>query len=253
MHGNLARRTEAVHALLRGDPVPVDDATTLLDHPLRTRQTALVVWSPTESSRDVLVGLTKVASLAASTVDATLLTVPAGRAEIWCWLSTGQAPDIGTLTGALSESKRFPDARVAVGTTGSGLAGFRDSHREARAAQRLAASTAGSGRCTYYGDVELACLVAGDEAGTRALVARELGDLADPDPSLDRVRETLAAYLDLGASVEQAAARLFVHKNTIRYRLAQAEQLLGHPLTERRTEVGLALRCLPRYLCHPSS
>ena len=61
------------------------------------------------------------------------------------------------------------------------------------------------------------------------------------------MRETLSSYLDMVCNVEHTAAALFVHKNTIRYRLAQAEELVGHPLTERRTELGLALRCLERY------
>lgn len=73
----------------------------------------------------------------------------------------------------------------------------------------------------------------------------ELGDLAGPDPATARVRETVSTFLELGGSVERTAAAMFVHKNTIRYRLAQAEELLGHPLSERRTEVAVALRCLP--------
>ena len=95
--------------------------------------------------------------------------------------------------------------------------------------------------------MELAALVAGNEAGARRLVERELGGLADPDPALDRLRETVAAFLAHGASVELAAAELFVHKNTVRYRVARAEELLGHPLSQRRTEVAVALACLERF------
>ena len=33
----------------------------------------------------------------------------------------------------------------------------------------------------------------------------------------------------------------------MRYRVAQAEDLLGHPLSQRRTEVAVALACLERF------
>jgi len=100
---------------------------------------------------------------------------------------------------------------------------------------------------TAYADVELVALVGGNEPAVRALVARELGALAGDEKGLDRVRETVAAYLAHGGSVEATASTLIVHKNTIRYRLAQAEELVGHPLSERRTELALALRCLEAY------
>jgi DNA-binding PucR family transcriptional regulator len=55
------------------------------------------------------------------------------------------------------------------------------------------------------------------------------------------VRETVLAHLTT-LNVEATADRLFVHKNTVRYRIAKAEELLGHPLSERSTQVELALR-----------
>lgn len=51
----------------------------------------------------------------------------------------------------------------------------------------------------------------------------------------------MLAYLTT-RSVEAVADRLFVHKNTVRYRIARAEELLGHPLTERAAHLALALR-----------
>lgn len=259
MHGTLARRTEAVHALLRGERIAVDEASRLLDHPLRARQTAMVVWSgaqtsgqasadaPADAPADALVGLNQLAAAIASSVGASVLTLPAGRGEVWSWLSTPRDLDPDEVMSAACSSKAAPGARVALGTCGVGIDGFLTSHREAVEAQRFAVAVPDSGRCLHYRDVELTCLVAGNEDGVRALIARELRGLADPEPALDRIRETVATYLELGGSVEQTAARLFVHKNTIRYRLAQAEELVGHPLAERRTEIALALRCLPRY------
>ena len=246
MHGALARRTETVHALLRGEPMSPEDAESVLDHPVRSTQTALVLWCE-EGVPDALVTLNRVAAAIGAAVNAAALTIPAGRGEVWCWLATTRAPAAATLREAVEGVKRADGVRVAIGTGSRGTAGFRDSHREAVAAQRYAVATDSRARSTSYADVELACLVAGDAPGVRALIRRELGALTGAEQGLDRVRETLATYLDLGCNVEQTATTLFVHKNTIRYRLAQAEELIGHPLTERRTEIGLALRCLERY------
>lgn len=54
---------------------------------------------------------------------------------------------------------------------------------------------------------------------------------------------TLRAYLTCGLHVERAATRLFVHQNTVRYRLARFEELTGRSLrdTEALFEVWWAL------------
>lgn len=246
MHGALARRTETMHAVLRGDMLSLDKASADLGHPLRGFQTALVLWSDEAASADALVPLNQFAAEIAGSLRAQLVAVPAGRGEIWCWLATREVPDLALLRDAADPSGRSA-VMIAVGMTAPGVEGFRQSHREAVDAQRYAVSAGREQRFTAYADVELACLVAGNERGIRALIRRELGELSGPARGLDRVRETVATYLDLGANVDQTATVLIVHKNTIRYRLAQAEDLLGHPLTERRTEVALALRCLERY------
>jgi hypothetical protein len=49
-------------------------------------------------------------------------------------------------------------------------------------------------------------------------------------------------------NVDMAASELIVHKNTVRYRRAQAAELIGHLLSERRAHLELALRYLDWYL-----
>ena len=242
MRGAMARRSETVRAVLRGDSLSLDEASADLGHPLRGPQTALVLWSDEGTSADALAPLTDLAARMARAVGARGLTVPSGRREVWSWLSTRDAPDPDALRSVVADDKSDPGIRVTMGTTANGVSGFGQSHREAVDAQRWTASVVSKALFTAYADVELACLVAGNEPGVRALIARELGGLVGD--GLDRVRETVATFLAFGGNVDQTATKLIVHKNTVRYRLSQAEELIGHPLSERRTELALALRCL---------
>lgn len=247
LHGVLARRTDTIHALLRGDDIPVDAATTDLAHPLRGFQTALVLW--TEDAPDDSL-TTSATSAIAATVAAAVgaprpLTAPAGRHDLWAWLSTTAEPEaqaLRTAVDAALERASGHRIRVAFGSPAAGVDGFRASHREAVNAQRCVVGSGRNDAVTCYADVELVSLVSGNEDAARALVDRELGGLAADDPALDRVRLTVRRYLQLGGNVDAAASELIVHKNTVRYRLAQAESLIGHSLNERRTELDLALR-----------
>lgn len=55
------------------------------------------------------------------------------------------------------------------------------------------------------------------------------------------MRETLLVHLDNGCRQSRAAEILHVHPKTVSYRLTQAEELLGRPLTDNVLEVGAAL------------
>ncbi len=74
-------------------------------------------------------------------------------------------------------------------------------------------------------------------------VHRELGDLAVRDAAAERLRETALVYLEQG-SMAKAAEALSVHKNTVLYRVQQVEELLPHPLDERKMMLEVALRAV---------
>jgi len=56
--------------------------------------------------------------------------------------------------------------------------------------------------------------------------------LADAGPTLT---ETLDAYLDCGGAIEACARKLFVHPNTVRYRLRRIADFTGRDPTLRAT------------------
>ena len=97
-------------------------------------------------------------------------------------------------------------------------------------------------RIVRYDEVELLCLAHAESESFRRMVLRELGPLAGGASGIAHTRETLLCYLTNGSNVEAVASELFVHRNTVRYRLNRAEELMGHRITERIGHVELALR-----------
>ncbi|MDG3015406.1 PucR family transcriptional regulator [Speluncibacter jeojiensis] len=245
--GVQARREETVRALLTGAAIPVDEASRLLDHPLRGPHTALVVWTgDTEPAADVPTRLDRFARACADDLGARqMLTVSAGAREVWAWA----AAPTGAPGHAAAHLTVSPPTglRVAVGTTGRGPAGFVRSHREAVAARRIATDLPAAPAVVHHDDVEVACLVSGDRDALRALVARELAGLAAADPTAARLRETVRTHLACGGRTGATAAALGLHKNTVRYRLEQARDLLGRDLGTRRLKLEIALLAVDTY------
>ena len=231
------RRTQLVTTILAGDRVDIDAAERDLGHSLRRQQTALLLWeADPHPDGDAVARLEAEANRLASQWAASRpLVVPAGPAEVWVWLATDRPPD----AGAVRAADVSPGLRVAVGVTAPDVAGFRTSHREAVASRDLADLL--TAPLVAYADVEVLSLLSRDRVAMAAFVRRELGDLAADDDAAQRLRTTVLAYLESG--MDGAAARLAIHRNTVRYRLHQAEAVLGRPVTERRRELELALLC----------
>lgn len=73
---------------------------------------------------------------------------------------------------------------------------------------------------------------------------RELAGLVSADDASARLIATLRIFLDEGASHNRASKRLGIHENTVRYRIKQAEALLGRSVEERTLELQVALALL---------
>ncbi|GAA1847490.1 helix-turn-helix domain-containing protein [Pseudonocardia ailaonensis] len=136
---------------------------------------------------------------------------------------------------------------ASVGSPAPGLAGFRATFAEAEQVERVRARLGTPGVVTIA-DVRLEALLGGGDPGkpdrAARFVADELRGLADDGPEGERLRETLRTWFATGSHVGTAKA-LGLHEHTVRNRLRRAEELLGRPVTERRTEIQVALRLLP--------
>ncbi len=239
----LARRATMIDALLDGSAADVEDATRVLAHPLRHWQTGFVIWSDESDlvTSDFLQATA--VELGEALRGSRPLTHVAGSRDLWCWVAT-DAPPQDNVVAVLEPTLVGRGVHVAVGLPARGVEGFRSSHHEARAAQRLSLVAGRHQPVVAYRDVEMLTLALENGELLQRMVAREVGALAGDDKNLALVRETALTYLTNRMNVEATADRLFVHKNTVRYRISRAEELLGHPLTARPAQVELGLRYL---------
>jgi DNA-binding PucR family transcriptional regulator len=78
--------------------------------------------------------------------------------------------------------------------------------------------------------------LAGDQDARAQLVADVYRPLVDTG---DVLAETTAAYLDAGGALEATARALFVHANTVRYRLRRVAEVCGEVPTDPRGALTL--------------
>lgn len=242
LEGALLRRARLVEDILDGSAADVDQVSAELCHPLAQWQSAFIAWTASPDTADATDRALDVANRVARGLGAARpLTVMAGSRDLWFWVATPTRPELGSVAG-LDSALDTCRIRLSAGAPSPGLRGFRTGHAEAKAAQRVALGAVMPRPVTAFADVELLCLIAGSPEMTRRMVLREAGELCRADGNLTQVRDTVLAYFSNGLNIEATAEQLFVHKNTVRYRLARAERILGHPLRERVAEVDLALR-----------
>jgi purine catabolism regulator len=119
-------------------------------------------------------------------------------------------------------------------------------YEQARTAVRVGRQVSGTGAVTHFdslGVYRLLSLVP-DPAELHAFAAETLGSLAGVDGEADDMRRTLEVLLETNLNVAETARRLHFHYNTLRYRIAKLERLLG-PFTSDATlrlDLALALR-----------
>jgi len=132
--------------------------------------------------------------------------------------------------------------RASVGPVRRNLDGLRESYRCAQDLER-ARTLAGANwqGVLWYTDVRLEMLLLRDIDRAEEFVREELGSLAGDDPANVKLRETVEAWFKTGSNIGTAAA-LGIHEHTVRNRLRKAEETIGCPLSERSTELEVALR-----------
>lgn len=233
--GAAAQRFESVKAVLDGQLTDAREASRALGgYPFSAHHTAFAVSVGDAEQAGALEPLATDLLRAAGSAHP-LVVKPGGR-QLWLWVATQGVLDLSRLEGLPSGPG---EASVGIGTSIPGIGGFVASHREAQGALEVAVPGAAAW-LSRYDAVELPVLLGCSPAVDR-FVMRQLGPLAREDESMCRIRETLIAFLASGGSAEEASRLLVVHRNTVRYRIAQAEELLNRPIAKISPALSVAL------------
>ena len=137
---------------------------------------------------------------------------------------------------------------VGVSRVAAGLDDLPGAYAQARRAVEVGRRVHGGGSTTFFDQLGLHRLIAliPDDRELQAFVGDVLGPLALATTEAADLRETLQVLLDTNFNVAEAARVQFFHYNTMRYRVAKLERLLG-PLSSDphlRLDVAVALRVL---------
>jgi DNA-binding PucR family transcriptional regulator len=236
-----AARAAQVRAVLDTDGLDLVSAEKMLSASLRGWHLAAIIWTRPGTLDPDAVQLRAGAALLSAATGKAPLTISADERTLWAWISaaTRPAPDLACLE---SDLRKHPALRIALGDPSAGLAGFRQTFRDAQRARAVAVTGADPGRAlVLHSQVALAGLLVDHLADVRVWAGRILGDLMRDDEATARLRETVQVFLDAQGSFTDAAARMHIHKNTVHYRVRKAEEILGHPLTENRLDTEVAL------------
>ncbi|WP_343710199.1 helix-turn-helix domain-containing protein, partial [Mycobacterium sp.] len=236
-NGTHAERRQIVALVLDGAPIKPRHAENRLGYRFGQSHTAAVIWG--DASNTDLSDLDRAAEALTRTADGRQpLSLLAGAATRWVWLPGPDGPDLGGVAAAVS---RLPGVRIAVGPTAEGIEGFRRSHLDAIATQRLVARLEAPQRVVSFADVELIALITADPERADRFVKRTLGDFESADTEL---QQTVRTFIHEQCNASRAATRLFIHRNTLLRRLVRADQLLPQPLEATSVHVAVALEAL---------
>ncbi|OBK27804.1 hypothetical protein A5634_22055 [Mycobacterium asiaticum] len=233
------------------DDVDVETASAAIGYPLDATHLALILWYQGANAGDELTRLQEFTDGLAGVLGASAgpLFAAAAPDSAWVWLPFQVTR--GDLTAEVREyaSARPDSMNIAIGALGSGVEGFRRSHRQA---QRVRAAVLAHGSelparivaAATDSDMMTAALLGTDIAEVRGWVADVLGGLATDTDDDAVLRETLRLFLNRGSTHEAAARQLGMTFNMLRNRVERAVARRGRPIDDR-VDVELAL-----FVCH---
>jgi hypothetical protein len=221
------RRRQCVKSLLAGELVDHSELGYELDghH--------LAVMAKGDEAQEVMRTL-------ARRVDRRLLAVCREEEPIWaCWLGGRSPLGVEQALQALGEIP-IHEVVVTVGEPGEGLAGWRFSHRQAKAALPIAERRGQP--FLRYADVALLAAVLRDDllvTSLRQLYLEPLGKARDGGKV---ACETLRAYFAAERNISSTAAVLGVDRRTVTNRIRAIEGLFSRPLKDFAIEMEMALQ-----------
>jgi DNA-binding PucR family transcriptional regulator len=161
------------------------------------------------------------------------------RGEVWAWFGFRRQVEPAQIEPILSANwpKALP---FALGEPAPGPAGWRLTHRQARAAFPIAQRSPAS--IVHYADVAVLASLVRDELLATSLRQIYLAPLETERDGGDALRETLRAYFAAGRNASATAEALDVSRNTVGNRLRAIEARTGRSVSSYATEFEAALR-----------
>ncbi len=212
----------------------------ILAYPLEHHHVAVLLPGVAEGAADRMADGLRNAARAHQT-----LVHPTSLTSTVIWLARIEPWHAGAIDALSAHLDRL-GVTATISSALTGTHGFRTTLAQARDADRVrlawrAQDAALAPSIVKYADAGLEILLLQDDDLARTFVASELGELAAESAEAARLRDTLEASFRFGSHVA-AAEHLQLHEHTVRNRLHRAEELLGHSLQERRTELQVAVR-----------
>ncbi|OBA78116.1 PucR family transcriptional regulator [Mycobacterium sp. 1164966.3] len=163
---------------------------------------------------------------------------------------------VAIVSGHLSPTEKFlgdlleafSDGPVVIGPTAPMLTAAYHSASEAISGMNAVAGWSGAPRPVLARELLPERALMGDASALVALHTDVMRPLADAGPTLT---ETLNAYLDCGGAIEACARKLFVHPNTVRYRLKRITDFTGRDPTQPRDAYVLRVAATVGQLNYP--
>jgi len=164
---------------------------------------------------------------------------------------------VAIVSGQLSPTDRFfgdlltafSDGPVVIGPTAPMLTAAYHSASEAISGMNAVGGWRGAPRPVLARELLPERALMGDASAIVALHTDVMGPLAAAGPTLI---ETLDAYLDCGGAIEACARKLFVHPNTVRYRLKRITDFTGRDPTQPRDAYVLRVASTVGQLDYPA-
>jgi len=132
----------------------------------------------------------------------------------------------------------FGNGPLVLGPTVLSVSDASKSAKAALSAHAVARTVTKSSRPTEADSLLPERALAGDQLAKQAMLDKYYSPLADSQSDL---LPTLRAYLECGRSLEATSKELFVHANTVRYRLKRIQEIITENPTDARTAFMLQI------------
>jgi hypothetical protein len=229
------RRLELVKRLLAGQLLEADE----LRYEFNAWHIGMIACGP---------GAETVVRDLATKLDRQLLLVRPRGGTLWAWFG-GRSKVPTKSAGSLIPTPWPPELSLAIGEPERGLAGWRLTHRQAKAAAPIASRP--SPQLVRYADVALLASALQDDVLASSLQRLYLDPLSYERDGGAALRHTLRAYFVASRQVSSTAAVLGVSRQTVAVRLRTVEDRIGRSLDTCASEMDTALRM--QELSPPSS